>query len=398
MLARPVAALLAAEVISTTGTEVTAIALPWFVLVTTGSPARMGLVLGAGYLGMTLLGIPSGRLATALGPRRTMLLADAACAPVVALIPLLHWAGHLTFPVVVFVAFIVGAAFPAYTSSQSIVLASLVGEDENEMVRASGLLGAFNETASFVGPAAGGALVAVFGAAPILLIDAASFAVAFALVGLLVPVVAGARPDPTDRQVRDAIRYVRNDRALRRQVVGLAVVGIGFAAMIASVPIAARRRYHASAQLAGWLLAAYGAGSVAGGLVTARARPDTRNAAIAGTIGLPVSTWPMLAPLPSYGLGLAIAANGFCSGLVYPRFFAALTLRTPPPLRARVSAAVNTALSATSPVGFVAAGLIMQHVASLTAVYSLVVATASVGAATALSALGRPRAHPAGSD
>ena len=37
---RPLRALLAAEVISTTGAQMTRLALPWFVLTTTGSPAR----------------------------------------------------------------------------------------------------------------------------------------------------------------------------------------------------------------------------------------------------------------------------------------------------------------------------------------------------------------------
>jgi hypothetical protein len=36
----PLRALLAAEVISTTGAQMTWLALPWFVLVTTDSPAR----------------------------------------------------------------------------------------------------------------------------------------------------------------------------------------------------------------------------------------------------------------------------------------------------------------------------------------------------------------------
>src|SRR4051794_17269355 len=90
---RALGALLVAEVISTTGTEITAVALPWFVLVTTGSPARMGTVMAAGFLGMALLGIPSGAAASALGPRRTMLAADLVSAPVIALIPALHWAG-----------------------------------------------------------------------------------------------------------------------------------------------------------------------------------------------------------------------------------------------------------------------------------------------------------------
>jgi len=69
----PLAALLAAEVISTTGSQMTLLALPWFVLVTTGSPARMGLVVAADLLPMVVLAIPGGAVAGRLGARPTML-------------------------------------------------------------------------------------------------------------------------------------------------------------------------------------------------------------------------------------------------------------------------------------------------------------------------------------
>jgi hypothetical protein len=45
-----------------------------------------------------VLGIPSGSLIARLGAKRTMNLCDAARAPLMALIPILHWTGHLTFP------------------------------------------------------------------------------------------------------------------------------------------------------------------------------------------------------------------------------------------------------------------------------------------------------------
>jgi len=64
----PLTGLLAADVISTTGTEMTAVALPWFVLVATGSPAQMGAVLAAEFVGMAVLGLWGGRAATLLGP------------------------------------------------------------------------------------------------------------------------------------------------------------------------------------------------------------------------------------------------------------------------------------------------------------------------------------------
>ena len=379
-------ALLSAEVISTTGTEITAIALPWFVLVTTGSPARMGTVLAAGFLGMALLGIPSGRVATALGPRRTMLLADVTCGAAIATIPVLHWTGSLSFPVIVAAAFVVGAFFPAYGASQSLVLASLTGHDETRLVRAGGLLGAFNETASFVGPAAGGALVALLGAAPVLLIDAGSYLVAFALVAALVPRQRGAASPVADRSVRAGLQYVRRNRRLVRTLAGLALVELSFTAMIATLPVLTRERFDAGAGLAGWLLASYGAGSVVGGLLSSRARSVDDRVTMLAIAGIAVSTWPLLAPLPSYGVALAVATNGVFSGLYFPRFFASVTLRTPEPLRARVSAAVTTAISATGPVGFVGAGLLLEHAASVTAAYTLVAASASVGAVVVVAA------------
>src|SRR5690242_3377466 len=73
---RPLTGLVFADVISTTGTEMTAVALPWFVLVTTGSPARMGIVLAAEYAGLSVLGLAGARVATAVGPRRLMLGSD----------------------------------------------------------------------------------------------------------------------------------------------------------------------------------------------------------------------------------------------------------------------------------------------------------------------------------
>jgi hypothetical protein len=42
---RSLAALIAAEVVSSLGSRITFLALPWFVLVTTGSAAKMGIVL-----------------------------------------------------------------------------------------------------------------------------------------------------------------------------------------------------------------------------------------------------------------------------------------------------------------------------------------------------------------
>jgi len=87
---RSLAAILSAELVSLTGSAMTLVALPWFVLLTTGSTARMGWVLAAELLPVGLFGIPSGSLIARLGAKRTMNISDAARVPLMTAIPVLH--------------------------------------------------------------------------------------------------------------------------------------------------------------------------------------------------------------------------------------------------------------------------------------------------------------------
>jgi predicted MFS family arabinose efflux permease len=336
--------------------------------------------MAAEFVGMGLLGVPSGRVATALGPRRSMLTADLIRAPLVALIPALHWLGLLSFPVIVIVAFAVGAFFPGYSSSQLLVLTALVGEDEAAVTRVGALLGSVNETASFVGPAVGGFLVALLGPAATLLIDAGSYVAAFLLVASFVPAVPVPSGDDARRGALEGLRFIHRERRLLRVLGGLCFVEIAYTAMVATLPVVTIVRFHATAKLAGWFLAAYGAGSVLGGLISSRARSTSdRRASIAIVAGA-AATWPLVFPLPSWAVGFSVGIIGVCSGLFFPRFFAALTVRTPPTLRARVVASTNTVISAAGPVGFVVAGLLLQHAGSAQRGFLLVAMASTVGA------------------
>ena len=96
---RRLSALLAAEVVSSLGTQMTWLALPWFVLRTTGSPQRMTWVIIAEILPVAVLGFWGGAIAARVGTRRTMLVCDLLRAPLLASIPVLHSLGLLPFPV-----------------------------------------------------------------------------------------------------------------------------------------------------------------------------------------------------------------------------------------------------------------------------------------------------------
>jgi MFS family permease len=94
---RSVAALITAEVISSLGSQMTFLALPLFVLATTGSATKMGIVLAVELAPVALLGIPSGTVVARLGARRTMLVGNLARAPLMASVPILYSLGALSF-------------------------------------------------------------------------------------------------------------------------------------------------------------------------------------------------------------------------------------------------------------------------------------------------------------
>ena len=353
-------AVVAADAASTLGSEMSAVALPWFVLVSTGSPARMAGVLAAEFAGVAMLGLPVGRAAQALGARRAMLTADAIRAPLLLLIPVLHWLGALDYAVLLVAGAVVGACFTGYSAAQRVLLAEASADDELALTRVGAALGAYNESASFVGPALGGGLVALVGAPWVLVVDAASYVLSFALIAVVVrqpAVVAANGPSAT----ADGARFLWSDRALRRQLGAVMLASIGWTALMATLPVVARQRYHGGAQLAGALVASYGLGSVVGAVAAARTKR-----AVIGRPGVPlvpvaVATWLAVLALPAWALALVVVVFGVANGMYFPRLFTALTLRPPVPLRTQVLAAAQVAMTATSPLGFVAAGLLLDR-------------------------------------
>ncbi|MFD0385399.1 hypothetical protein ACFQ2B_33315 [Streptomyces stramineus] len=60
--------LLCAEVLSMTGSQLSAVALPWFALQSTGSPAAMSKVMAAQMVAVALFGLLGATLVGRLGP------------------------------------------------------------------------------------------------------------------------------------------------------------------------------------------------------------------------------------------------------------------------------------------------------------------------------------------
>jgi MFS family permease len=187
---RSLLALLAGEFVSRLGSQFTTLALPWFVLVTTGSPSKMGLVFAVELAPIALLGIPSAVLVERFGPKRWLVSMDALRAPIVAAVPFLHAVGGLSFGLILVVGALHGAFSIGYFTSQRLILPAVVGEDEQRLAQANGVLEGTTNLTNLAGPALAGVLIAVLGAVNVMWIDAASYLASVVLIGLFVRVAS----------------------------------------------------------------------------------------------------------------------------------------------------------------------------------------------------------------
>lgn len=357
-----VSALVAAETVSVLGTRMTYLALPWFVLVTTGSPGKMSLVLAAEIAPMAVLGIPSGALVQRLGARTTMLVADLARAPIIVSIPLLHSLGALTFPLLLAIVALLGCFMPPYFASQRTILPELVGEDERLMSQGNSLVEGGSAFAALLGPASAGLLIPVIGASNVLYVDGATYLVAFLLVLSFVP-RRKAVPGAAESGVLGGGRFLLADRFLGPVSAVVVVTGFLAAGLSAGLPVYAFEEFGGSARIAGLFYAALGAGALVGSLVAVLAvrRLKPLRLAALGIVGFALPLWalPFLPPWPLVFLALFLAT--LCAPLVNGPIIAVLTKRTPDDLRAKVITAVISVNTLAAPLGYLVAGQVLER-------------------------------------
>ena len=338
------------------------LAVPWFVLQTTGSATLTGVTGFFTLLPIVLSALFGGVVVDRLGYKRASVVSDLASGLSIALIPVLYAAGRLEVWILLTLTFL-GALLdtPGATARAALVpeLAERGGvriewaTSATQIVeRGSRLLGA---------PLAGG-LIAVVGPTTVLWVDAATFAVSALMVGLAIPGNLAAKDDePSAGYVADfktGLAFIRGDRLIFAILLFLVVTNfLDTAWATVAAPVLARDVYGSAVAL-GLLFGASGGGAVVGALLYGAVgyRFPRRTVFIAGFVI--AGTAPLfLAAFPPLPVAVAIqAVAGLAAGPLNPILGAVEYERIPAGMRGRVFGAMTAAAWGAMPLGALVAG------------------------------------------
>ncbi len=376
---RPLYGWLAAELISLCGTRLSMVALPWFVLVTTGSATKTGLVAFAEMGPYVAAKALAGPHIDRLGARRICVLADFGSTVVVAVIPLLHMADALRYDVLLGLVALAGLLRGPGDGAKAALVPDIVDAGDVPMERATGLQSAVERFAGLAGAALAGLIVVAVGPANALIVDAVSFALSGLLIAATAPRRIHRKAEDDDGTYVERLRtgwdFLRRDPVLVAIVVMVALTNlIDQANTVVLMPYWVHDNGYGAGTLAA-LFATFSAASTVGAVLAAwlgERLPRFITYVVAFTIAGAPRFIVMALDAPLVIIVAVGMAGGLAAGFINPILGAVIYERIPRHLMGRVTALGTSLAWALIPFGGIVGGI----------------AIAAIGISPALLALG----------
>ncbi|MEW1892976.1 MFS transporter [Streptomyces sp. IBSBF 3010] len=362
---RPLVGVLTAMAMSLTGTRISVVALPWFVLVTTGSAGRTGLVAFCEMAPYVVVKVFTGPLVDRTGPRAVSWTTDLASATAAAAIPVLHVLDMLSFPLLLGLVALIGAARGPGDLAKEVMVPEAAERGRVPLERATGLSGVIERLASTVGMAAGGSLVALLGPLTALAVNAGCFALGSVVIRVVLPRDTERSADDAPGAAEEAepgywqrfgegFAFLRGEPLLLTAIVMIGITNLLDAAFTSVLaPVWARDSGNGPTAI-GLMGGVMGAGGVAGSLIAAVVahRLPRRLVVLGGFLLAGAPRFLVLASgAPLWGVLAVFAVSGFGAGFVNPVMGAVLVERVPRRMLGRVNALGDSLAWAGIPLG-----------------------------------------------
>jgi MFS family permease len=361
----PFIALLSASLLSALGSQLTFIALPWFVLETTGSAAMTGLVGFFVALPNFVAGIFGGTLVDRLGYKRVSIVADLVSGFGVLMVPLLYITTGIAFwQLLVFVFLGALLDIPGITARRA-MLPELTKQGGLRLEQVNSAFESVQYLALLLGPPLAGILIGWLGAENVLWLDAATFVVSAVLVAVAVPAPLQAVRAAGGRyfdELKAGLRFLRADQLLFSMAVAVGISNfLGASSFSVVFPVFVKDEF-GRASVLGILAAGFGVGGLIGAVIYGMYghRLPRRAMWIAAFMAMPLT---LLTPLLTTSLPILLVAMTFTAILTGPINALMVTIRherIPPPLRGRVFSTFSAITAVATPLGILIAGYAIE--------------------------------------
>ena len=348
--------LLACDVVSTFGTAVALVAVPFAVLGIGGSAADVGYVTAAGMVPVIVFLLLGGVIADRLPRQQVVTGANLLQALAQACSAALVLAGHAHVWELMALAAVRGIGMGFYFPASVGLLPQTVPEQHRPQANAMDRIG--QNTALITGSALGGVLVSVAGPGWGLVVDAASYAIAALLrIGMRIPAQPRGQGSRMVHELREGWREFASRRWLWAIVLEFSLlVAVWDGSTEVLGPVVAHDQL-GGAHSWGIVLAAQSAGAVLGGLAMIRFRPR-RILLIGSLCTAPTSAllFTLAVPLAVPVIAVAAFAAGVCIEMFEVNWVTAMQQEIPPAALSRVSSYDALGSWGLAPVGTVLAG------------------------------------------
>lgn len=269
-----------ATLASNLGGLIQAVAAAWFMLVISDSHQMVALVQASSVLPIMLFSLIAGALADSVDRRRIMLAAQVFMLVASVGLTIFAFLGLLSPWLLLSFTFSIGCGTALHMPSWQASMGDIVPREDLPSAVALNSMG-FNLMRS-VGPAIGGIIVAVAGAATAFAINAGSYLfLIFALLRWQPPGSPRTLPrEAIGRAISVGLRYVTMSPNLLKVMLRGLLFGFGAIAVLALLPIVARDLLQGGPLTFGILLGCFGLGAIGGALMNTRLRERFNNEAI----------------------------------------------------------------------------------------------------------------------